>query len=116
MCIRDRDTPASLFNIRARSFANDVAWVFVHLCHHIGVFKLDGVRRGTLRVTRVGGLRCICRVCGLWRRDVMLEEHVVLVCNATNAAEDRASHEVVGVRSKSLASSQLSCSQRMDYR
>jgi hypothetical protein len=43
-----------------------------------------------------------CSVGGEWWREMMLKEKVVLVRNTSYAPEDRASHEIINVRSKPI--------------
>lgn len=97
------DAPASLLDIRSRAPTDDVAGIFAVGRHDIGVPQLDGVCGRAVSVTGIGGrLLRIGRERRLRGRNVMLEEHVVLVRHASYTAEDGTTHEMVGVRAEPI--------------
>jgi hypothetical protein len=65
--------------------------------------RLDSIYCALVSRASLAGFRRLTRGVGRrWRRQVVLEQHVVLVRNAADAPEDIALHEVFDVRPESI--------------
>lgn len=92
---------APFLHIRPRAGSHDPTGVLLVPFKNEGVLQLPGVSAGCAidSLHRLGGVRGVGR---LGRRYVMLEQTVVLVRHASDAAEDRALHEVVGIGAEAV--------------
>ena len=95
------NVPAALLDVWSGLLANDVARVFVVELGDEGLLELRRVRRSGLFVA-TGCLRRVCGKSADWWRQMVLEQHVVLVRNTSDTAEDGAAHEVVSVRAEAI--------------
>lgn len=95
------DASGVLSDIWAWVAADDVGWMLLLFCQDVDVASLLGILTDTAAII-VHGLRRIGGVGGDRWWKVMLEEEIVLVCCATDTAENVALHELLDIGTKAI--------------
>ena len=101
----------SLLDVRTRSVAADILRTFGALRQNESVLEWFRILRASIRLWHMGfesipevlaSARRIGRESGGWRREMVLEEQVVLVGHSSNNLDYRGFHEVVGIRAEAV--------------